>query len=348
MANTKSDLPNWDDVRAELSRLETITEKLDYLEEIKQSVTDPLAKEKDELWRLKFVKKEISKEQNKRYEELKKCLSPDGKGSSFDFNIPISIIDELSNQYRTNPEFSFWFIKFRARGLFKAKIEDPKFQENISSPLALSHIKKDLKRLAEFKDRAIKLLEDGAVNLHKGAQIREHYNETEFLRLAGEYYENHVHHDFFAFGTDVQMLYCDHWLLKQYLEDRKSELEEKKQKETTTEVAKSLAKEISLEYYFEKVSRYKYVIELLVKEGYCEANTYVWIDKKRSNKSFIVGLIKGLQAKKYYKDNSSPTNLEIKEIAKNLFGVNIGIDTIKRSTPNFNGLNFIPIATTLD
>ncbi|MBP7679069.1 MAG: hypothetical protein KA096_01435 [Bacteroidales bacterium] len=104
---------------------------------------------------------------------------------------------------------------------------------------------------------------------------------------------------------------------------------------------------LKLEQIFTDVSKYKYVMEILVKQKYIKANTYVWYDDHKGNKAFSACLIKHLHSQGYFKDNKRPSNEEIKMILKNSLGWEVGLDTIKRSKSTSFDFSFIPPASTI-
>lgn len=113
-----------------------------------------------------------------------------------------------------------------------------------------------------------------------------------------------------------------------------------------TKTKKDVSK--NLESFFESISKYKTIMELLVTKNLVYPNTYIWKDEEKGNKAYLVGIIKDFHGKKYYKDNQRPTGEQIKLICKNTFGLEVSIHTIKRAkADNFN-LDFIPYATTID
>lgn len=106
---------------------------------------------------------------------------------------------------------------------------------------------------------------------------------------------------------------------------------------------------ITLVEFFESVSKYKEVMEMLVDKNYCQANTYIWSDfnTSRTNRRTVISVIKYLQSQGYYKSNMRFTNEQIKGIAKNTFGVEASLSLIKQHKVNNVEVKFIPIASTL-
>ncbi|MBA4851520.1 hypothetical protein [Emticicia sp. BO119] len=94
--------------------------------------------------------------------------------------------------------------------------------------------------------------------------------------------------------------------------------------------------------FFNTISSYNFIMNLLVSEGYLQENTYIWKDCTKGNKGLLVAIIKYLHNQKFYRDNKKPSNEEIKTICRITFGQEISIDTIKKSQINQFNLEFIP------
>jgi hypothetical protein len=71
--------------------------------------------------------------------------------------------------------------------------------------------------------------------------------------------------------------------------------------------------------------------EWFIMVGFCDSETFMWKDQKKGSKTMLVNYIKDLHFKGYSKKLS---HNEIKSVAKNSFGVDIGIDTIKKAQGN--------------
>ncbi len=98
---------------------------------------------------------------------------------------------------------------------------------------------------------------------------------------------------------------------------------------------------------FEDILKYQKVMELLVSKEFCQAHTYLWKDRKVGYKMTLVRILKQLHVQGYYQGNKSLSHDEIKAIANNTFGVQLGIDTVKKSFPG-PAEAFIPVSTTLN
>lgn len=146
------------------------------------------------------------------------------------------------------------------------------------------------------------------------------------FNIAGEYYKEFE-------LINLKETFVKEVVLNQEIEQREEE---------------KLIREVGLEDFFENISNYKAIMEILVKKGKVQPNTYYWIDSSAGTKGFLTSLIKHLHVKNFYKDKKCPSNEEILSICKNTFGIVVSIDTTKRAkSDNFN-FDFIPIASTLN
>jgi|GEM_PF-5314524 hypothetical protein len=108
-----------------------------------------------------------------------------------------------------------------------------------------------------------------------------------------------------------------------------------------------IEKPLKLSDIFESISKYSHIMNLLVEKGYCQPNTFLWKDEKKTNKASVVSLIKYLHTQGFYLDNKKPTTNQIKLIAQNTFGVTISESLIKQHKTNEHQVKFIPIASTI-
>lgn len=102
---------------------------------------------------------------------------------------------------------------------------------------------------------------------------------------------------------------------------------------------------ITLVDFFEHVSKYKAIMEILVEKGFCQPITYIWKDEAKGNRGLVVAIVKHLHHQGFLK--RMPTNAEIKVISRNTFHVKIAIDTIKKTKADTFNIQFIPPATTI-
>ena len=77
---------------------------------------------------------------------------------------------------------------------------------------------------------------------------------------------------------------------------------------------------------------------------YIGSKTKIWKDQKGGSLRLLASLIKYFHTKGFYKDNYKPSNEEIKIIARNTFGIELSIDTVKKAKINLfennSGLKF--------
>ena len=88
-------------------------------------------------------------------------------------------------------------------------------------------------------------------------------------------------------------------------------------------------------------------MDLFVKKGYCQPNTFIWKDQGKGNKGLVAAIIKCLHKQGYYRSNRNPNNTQIILISKNTFGLELSIDTVKKAKPDNFDLKFIPLASTI-
>lgn len=143
----------------------------------------------------------------------------------------------------------------------------------------------------------------------------------------------------------LQKIYSHYWTVQELnlrqdlntLFHPKNERREKSYEKTT------------LMEWFDKPGKYPIIMGLLVENGLCQPGTYLWIDESVGAKTAVATLIKYLHAQGFYTDNMKPLNEEIILIAKQTFGVVIGIDTVKKAkvpTSANHNLSFISPAST--
>ena len=99
---------------------------------------------------------------------------------------------------------------------------------------------------------------------------------------------------------------------------------------------------IVLDMFFADQEKFKSIMNLLVKKGFCHAVTYIWEDHENSNKATVVSLLKYLHVLGFYKDNRKLTAKETIEVAKNTFGVTLSESLLKKHKMCNNEINFIP------
>jgi len=104
---------------------------------------------------------------------------------------------------------------------------------------------------------------------------------------------------------------------------------------------------LKLEDLFEDPLKYKLIMDLLVKKGFCQEYTYLWKDEKNGYRSICAAILKQLQLKGYYKKSPRLKPWEIQQIALNSFNVDMHISTINHAKPEIYKLDFILPASEL-
>ncbi len=105
---------------------------------------------------------------------------------------------------------------------------------------------------------------------------------------------------------------------------------------------------LNLTDVFVNDSKYKYIMNLLVEKGYCQQDTFIWKDLNNGNKGLLASILKHFHSLGYLKNNSQLSTEMIKAIAKNTFGKELSIDTIKKAKPDKFNLKFIPTAENIN
>lgn len=101
-------------------------------------------------------------------------------------------------------------------------------------------------------------------------------------------------------------------------------------------------KEIHLVDFFDCPRKHGCIMEIMVKKGYCHANTYIWIDHHGGFKKFIICFLKLLHALGYYKNNKELSSCQIMEICQNDFGVTTRPEYIRKIQFDDSVIGFIP------
>ena len=102
---------------------------------------------------------------------------------------------------------------------------------------------------------------------------------------------------------------------------------------------------IQLSDLFQNNESYEKIMDILVNKGHCQPITFIWKDEKKGSKSILASLIKNLHAKGYLTEK--PSNDLILGIAKNTFGIDLKIDTVKQSKADKYIFKYIPSANNM-
>ena len=124
-----------------------------------------------------------------------------------------------------------------------------------------------------------------------------------------------------------------------------SDISEIEKNENPTNEKKPVTTEIqdSIKHLFVKISDYNTIQDLLVVKEILEPNSFLFKDTKKGNKSFCVAIILDLYYKRYLHKKPKPE--QIKFICETDFGLEIGLDTIKRTKRENFKIDFIPVNT---
>lgn len=98
---------------------------------------------------------------------------------------------------------------------------------------------------------------------------------------------------------------------------------------------------------FESPQKYEYIMSILVQQGLCSKDTFIWIDSKKGSKKMLVVLMKGLQVRGYYKYNQKLSTCQIQEICFNSFGIEVDPNYIRHIGFQDMDIDFIPLASSL-
>jgi hypothetical protein len=198
----------------ELSKYETISQKLDYLKIIKQEYHD----------KYEEIKKTISEEEYILFHNNYTTVYESIFGNC-SLITPLQIQEPVHKYYFKNglniPEYTYWFLKYNSEYAFNWYINRKEFKSQVNSKLKDTFIKAELKQLNDFEERAKELLLNKELDIYK--PHRNNYNcnkEIVLLRvLDGNYYKENTTYTINGLGSDEVQVYFKHILLKPYLEN---------------------------------------------------------------------------------------------------------------------------------
>lgn len=132
----------------------------------------------------------------------------------------------------------------------------------------------------------------------------------------------------------VLEVYVD--LLKTYINDSKPESDTRTKNDLSNLTLKQKVKSTD----------YNTLLRILSEKGFINPETLIWIDKGKGHKGMVAALLKRLFDLGYYGKNDLG-NEEVKAIAKNTFGIDVKIDTVKKAkntdfTVYFNDIPTVP------
>lgn len=179
------------------------------------------------------------------------------------------------------------------------------------------------------------------LNHHSGF-VTEHANAPEGGKIVNAFEDGQIQGYFYkAWGIIFSSNNLFAPLFQEHLNTSASQKENKK----TNSAKKN--EDLKLEMYFESISKYKKIMEVLVKKGLIQEHTYLWKDEGKSNKKLLASLLKHLHSQGYYKNNKRIKNSEIVEVALNSFGWEISIDLVKKVKGSDFPYSYIPPSSTL-
>ena len=232
---------------------------------------------------------------------------------------------------QNDPEFTFWFLKYNAKKYFESYILSDIY-EDLESPLRNEHVKGYLQELNN-EEQIVKDLVS-THQIHSSRDNPEFPRQTELLRILERYYEQNFLRDVFATDNITIELYARHVYFKDYLKSFQVEFK--------------IAKNKDFIEYFADATHYNAIMKILVKNGKCHHQTYLWIDNGAGSKRHLAELFTDLHAKGYFVNNVKMQATEKQAVAFNTFGVKLSIDTAKRaSKPSVTEFNYIPLRSKL-
>ena len=212
-------------VKKEILKLDTITDKLDYLKEIKENYYD------------KYLPIFFSLTTEEQVSQKKILESIFGTHSLWDsLKIQKTIYDEFFRELLNNDaEYNYWFIKFDAKQKLQAAINSSEYLQMTASNESSNNIKAELKVITDLQEKARQLspiiyndnikAEKYSFCYEKSTTEKPKWNidneETELIQiiriLSGNFYKNNIanrnSHGFFS------EIYFKHILYKEHLEE---------------------------------------------------------------------------------------------------------------------------------
>jgi len=221
---------DYKEVKKEILKRETITDRLDYLEKIKENYFNKYlvihkALNEEEKNIIAFNRKEI----------LESIFGNIKLWTSLQIQEPI-YIEFFSHLMNKNADYHYWFLKFDAKEKLKAKIISEDYKEMIASNQSEYYIKAELKEITDLQKKANKLKfstiknpKEGSgyiIDIEESAQdgivkwdfIDEKTKLIQILRvLDTSYYKNNIVPQ--SIGNLPAENYFKHILYKEHLEN---------------------------------------------------------------------------------------------------------------------------------
>lgn len=211
--------------------------------EIKDSFTIP---EKLDFWRDLIQKsyfipiKELEEtcQSQSQYLEQKDNLISKLFGPQSKLLSPLLIPEHIYNKHfpnsLSNPEFTYWFLKFHASEYAEILIDQLKLVEKLTSPMGNDFFASEMNKLEKFENTARSLLVDGGIDPFLNPVNQTFSDEIELLRILSNYYAENPMPDVHAAGQPTVRLYARHILLKYYMRNKFSEMSKPLQHEIET------------------------------------------------------------------------------------------------------------------
>jgi hypothetical protein len=201
-----------------LKHLETINQRLNYLLEIKLKYFDEF-----ERVRAALTKTELD---YYYYHETEKIILENifaNHHLKTTLVIQEPVYDLFFKDEEDNPEYTYWFLQFDAQQMFNVKIKNKNFVDELSSPLKEKFIQDKLNTIEKEKEQALELtgneMRDEFYRTKISRSFDSKIKQREVLRVLYDYYKNNSTSHSSGWIT-VTEAYCDHVILRPFLESK--------------------------------------------------------------------------------------------------------------------------------
>ncbi len=211
--NTKLNLNHFD---KELSRLTSIVDKLNYWRSIKEKHIDkPIEKiAADGLTIVKELKAEA---------DIYKKLFGDKPQLNTSLLIPGHLFKEHFKSEVNNPDYSYWFLEYKAKTVYELEIRNINLNKILRSKHPNINLNKILKRLLDEERKAETFLDDNNIDFNNKYFFSEYFKEIELCRVIDGYYESQPFD--YNYPNDIPnditvKYYARHVILKEFIESK--------------------------------------------------------------------------------------------------------------------------------